>query len=272
MFDSHIHTNHSVDSTQTIDEVCERAIQMGLLAVTISDHVDVCFAKKHGTYDTMKRCVEAVKGARKRYGDSIHILQGLELAEDQFDPALTERILSLCEYDVILGSVHTLYVDGVEDSYSRVNWSADAMEIGCVKAFFTAYLNALRDMIDRADIDVLCHLTCPLRYINGKYNRGLDENDFADQIDAILKAIIQKGIALEVNTSGLAASEKGTLPSEEIIRRYFGMGGRLITLGSDAHVPQNIAVGFDRVKNMLRSIGFTEYCYFEKRKPKFISL
>lgn len=265
MYDSHIHTKNSADSNQTLDQICTSAIAKGVAGIAICDHVDICFAQKLNTDRAMERCIAEVREARARYGDRIRILQGMELAEAQFDPALTARIVALCDFDVILGSVHTVYLTDVDDSYSRVDWSAKPM--ARIEAFFDAYLKALRTMVMETDIDVLCHLTCPLRYINGKYARGLKIDAFRPQIDEILSLIIQKEIALEVNTSGVGGQYDDWLPGTEILQRYYEMGGRLLTIGSDAHVPQNIGNAFQKTKEMLKSIGFSDYCYYEKRIP-----
>lgn len=272
MFDSHIHTKNSADSNQTLDEICESAIQKGMQGIAICDHVDICFAKELDPYQAMKCCIAEVRKAKETYKNRIRIFQGVEFADYFCDQVLSERILSLCDYDVIIGSVHTLYGDGVDDSYSRVDWSAGAKSMEQVKNFFAAYLNEVLDIAERMDFDILAHLTCPLRYINEKYGRGLDENEFASQIDAILSTVIRRGIALEVNTSGVDVNGGYWLPSEAIIHRYYDMGGRLITLGSDAHVLQNIGRGFQRTAEMLKKIGFSSYCYYEKRKPYFVSL
>ena len=271
MFDSHIHTKYSPDSKQTLAEICESAIAKGLHGIAICDHVDICFAAELDTYGAMQACIDEVTDARLRYGDRLTILQGMEMAEEDYDPSLGARIRALCDYDVILGSVHTVYTEGVTDSYSRVDFSESAMPLSLIKRFFSAYLDALMKMVTGGGIDVLCHLTCPLRYINGKYGRGLDVKEFAPQIDAILRAIIRRNIALEVNTSGCTAGGE-TLPSAPILARYFELGGRRITLGSDAHIPDAVGRAFPETKRMLASIGFTHYCYFEKRVPHFIEL
>ena len=52
-------------------------------------------------------------------------------------------------------------------------------------------------VIEWGGFDVLTHLTCPLRYINGKYNRGIDISIFNREIEEILQEIIKKEIALE---------------------------------------------------------------------------
>ncbi len=272
MIDMHVHSKYSHDSDQTLDQICESALAKGVEALAICDHVDLCSAEKHDTYHAMQQCIAEVRAAREQYGDRLRILQGMELAGVEFNPAMKEPFMQLCDYDVILGSVHTVYLEDVEDSYSRIDWSTGAKSMERIRVFFSAYLQAMREMLARDDIDVLCHLTCPLRYINGKYRRGLDERTFAEEIDAILETVIRREIALEVNTSGAGRSYGDWLPSRAILSRYYALGGRLLTVGSDAHIPESIGNAFGETCEMLREIGFGEICYFEKRKPIFIGL
>lgn len=271
MFDLHIHTENSNDSTQTIEEVCESAIAKGLSAIAICDHVDIDFVEKLKVYDAMKACVADVNRARQTYGDRIKILQGMEMAEYLSDPSLGDRFYALCDYDVILGSVHTIYNEELEDSYSRLDWG-ECRSIEQVRNFFSLYLQRMIAMVEKVDFDVLSHLTCPLRYINGKYHRGLDWKDFSDEIYTILEEIIKRDIALEVNTSGIGSAFGDWLPSSDLVACYRNMGGKLITIGSDAHVPQNVGNAFAETKRMLRDIGFDSYSYYEKRVPYFVKL
>ena len=84
---------------------------------------------------------------------------------------------------------------------------------------------------------------------------------------------MEKGIALEVNTSGY--SEKyGYMfyPDREVLQLYKELGGTLITIGSDAHVCKNIGMGFDAAMKLLKEIGFNEYCYFENGQAKSVPI
>ena len=78
------------------------------------------------------------------------------------------------------------------------------------------------------------------------------------------------GVALEVNTQ----SVRDRLAGYDIylLERYYGLGGRLITLGSDAHSTDRIANGFGIAAVELRRIGFKSACYIENRAIKSYKL
>ena len=86
------------------------------------------------------------------------------------------------------------------------------------------------------------------------------------------KRFISKGISLEINTDGVGKAYDDTLPSREIISWYRDMGGKMVTIGSDAHKAENIANGFDRTIQMLKEVGYKESVGFEKQQPFAIPL
>ncbi len=264
MFDLHIHTLHSADSKQTINEVCESALQKGLEGIAICDHADMWFSKKLNTSSEILGCMEDIRRAREIYGDRLEILQGVEMAEYLYDPEESERILNLGEFDVILGSVHSLIFEDIDDSYSRVDFS-DMPEEKIVR-FMKKYFYCMQEMIEKTDFDVLTHLTCPLRYINGKYKRNIEISHFEKETSEILDQIIRKDIPLEINTSGIGTFYGRYMPDVPLIRTYADMGGKLITLASDAHVSQNIGNAFPAARALLQDIGLDSYCVFRQRK------
>ena len=264
MFDLHIHTLHSADSKQTVDEACESALQKGLRGIAICDHADIWFSKKLDTPLQISRCMEDIHRAREIYGDRLEVLQGVEMAEYLYDPEEADRILNLGGFDVILGSVHSLMFEDIDDSYSRVDFSAMPEEK--ILRFMKRYFLDVSEMIEKTDFDVLTHLTCPLRYINGKYKRNVDIGYFEKEIREIFDQIIRRDIPLEINTSGIGAFYGRYMPDVPLIRTYADMGGKLLTLASDAHAPQNVGNAFSSTRTVLQDIGFDSYCVFRQRK------
>ena len=77
----------------------------------------------------------------------------------------------------------------------------------------------------------------------------------------------QREKALELNTSPLKKGFPETNPGKAILKKYHDFGGRLVTVGSDAHTPEGVGFAFDRAAMLLKECGFTEYATFEKRQP-----
>ena len=91
-------------------------------------------------------------------------------------------------------------------------------------------------------------------------------------IAEILKAAINDGKGIELNTSSWRYGLKDTQPSREILRLYHDLGGEILTLGSDAHSPEFIGANMDEAREILRSIGFRVFCTFEGMTPDFHAL
>lgn len=137
--------------------------------------------------------------------------------------------------------------------------------------YLNRFFNDLLTMIDFLDFDILAYLTCPLRYITGKYGIKVDLSCFESKIQQILEKIIEKRIALEMNTSSVDRLGE-FMPPMDIIKKYYDLGGRLITLGSDAHTTECASIYFREALICLREIGFENIYYYQNRIPHPLAL
>lgn len=256
--DCHVHTIHSHDGKSAVLSVCETAIQAGLAGVAITDHCDIEYYHERPERENITASVAEATRLRDVFGDTLHVRVGIEVGEAIWDMDAADEIRGLFDYDVVLGSVHA--VRGSDRPFARIK----AGDVD-THAFLSQYFADVLTMVETCDFDVLCHLTCPLRYIVGKFGEQVDLARYERQIDEILRAVIRKERALEVNTSGLDTAYNVLMPDTEILRRYYGMGGRLITLASDAHTTDRVGYGFAQTVKVLKSIGFAQACDFEKR-------
>jgi histidinol-phosphatase (PHP family) len=78
-------------------------------------------------------------------------------------------------------------------------------------------------------------------------------NDLYKNLFGIL---IRRGIALEVNTSGLRKKINRPSPTYELLKLYKETGGELVTVGSDAHNTSDIYSGIPHICERLAAIGF----------------
>lgn len=263
-FDMHTHSESSHDSVCPVSDMKKSAKEKGISGFAVTDHCDIEY------YDTidLHRCVEKTfEGVENSKDDEIKIFKGIEIGEGFWHPEITEEILKNYKFDVVIGSVHAVKYPGYEMPYSQIDFSK--MGKKTAEKYFDKYFDDVIYMIENCEFDVLAHLTCPLRYINGKYNLGLKSDMYTEKIEKILDRIIEKSIALEVNTSCVfdGSGYNEFLPSEDIIKMYKEKGGHLITVGSDAHIKENCGNNFEKLFAILKTIGFENAYYYEKRKP-----
>lgn len=261
--DTHIHSRFSQDSESQLSDICRGAKEKGIGAICITDHCDVKpISDMEKLIQTRKDVFRAVTEEKP---DGVELLLGIELACGGFYPQtdifaqVEQTILRVGHYDCVIGSVHSVG----PTSTARNNYENMSKEE--LVAYLERYFDAILAMLTYGKPDILAHLTYPLRYINGKFHKSLDWRELEDKIREIFTHLIQKGIALEINTSCLGSDYDCTMPDEDILKIYLDMGGRLLTLGSDAHKPENIGKGFDRAIQMLKAQNVDTLYYVKNR-------
>lgn len=266
IYDCHMHSDFSFDAEDTIKTLIEKAISIGARAITITEH-PYPMPDGYLPYENLKKSHEMVKELSHKYKDKILVLSGVE-RDDIMPPDVREPFYEL-DLDCILASAHTkaVFREELKDSgYTSLSDCVKTESIEFLTDFTHKYYNRLKNMAYYTDADVIAHLTFPFRYINGEGQRDLKISSFYSDIDEVLDGTIKTGKALEVNTSRMATDWQEFMPNAEILKRYHNMGGKHITLGSDAHKKENIAVGFEKAIKMLTKIGFVHGSYFIKRE------
>lgn len=268
--DLHTHSNNSFDALNSVDEMCQSAINKGLYAIAITDHCEAPMIKegrasKFGYFDELipKSNIETMH-AKDKYSSKIKVLCGIELGEPMHDKKCTEKALSYGEYDFILASVHNLR--GMEDFY-YIDFSAVD-----IKSILNFYFDELAETANYDNFDSLAHLTYPLRYIRERTGVVPDLSEYQNKIDLIYTILIKNNKALEINVSGLHKGLEVTLPDERQVKRFRELGGKYITLGSDSHNSAYLGKDIDRGIEIAKKCGFTHYTIYEKRKPILIEI
>lgn len=263
LYDMHTHTTRSFDAEASLVAQCRRAVELGLTGFAVTDHCDVNMQSL-----LCARTVFAAGGADIRRiredGFPVELLQGIELGEPLEDLPYAEEMMTLLPYDYVIGSIHNS--PGMPDFYF----------INCEKidlhAMLQPYFEELIKLAQWAKTDSIAHITYPLRYIEGKYNRKVDLSPYSDLIDELFRTIIEKGLALEINASGLRQEIGRPMPDERFIRWYYELGGRKIVFGSDAHAAKDLAAGIPACMELCKKIGFTEAVFYRNRQEIQYSL
>lgn len=259
--DCHLHTAYSFDGKAKTEEILERAEALELAACCITDHCEMNTPDLASLEKDMKASVAEVE--RLRQGRFLRsntlFLTGLELGQDLQNQSEAERFLSEISVDFVIGSLHN--VTGETDFY-YLEYTPER-----ATALLNQYFDELIALAEWGQFDSLGHLTYPLRYISGKYGIHPDMNRYEKQIDTILSLLAKNGKALEINTSGLRNEIGETLPSFTYVKRFRELGGRHITLGSDAHDPEGVGMGLSEAAMLAKEAGFSSITYFMKHRP-----
>lgn len=263
--DFHIHTCFSGDSEANVDKVIQSAIEKGMKYMAITDHNDFEFENGKFELDTEKY-FEYMSKKKIEYKSNISLSIGIECG---LEPKFHDRINNLLNsypFDFVIGSSHV--INGRDPYYKEY------FENRSVHDAMVEYLMSISENIDMFDnFDVYGHLDYMMRYApisieEKRYNY----EEYGELFDKILTNLIKKNKGIEINTSPLKSGLYDTNPNLQVLKRYMELGGTLITVGSDAHLPEHVGHSFDIAGNMLKETGFTYFNIFEQRKPMNIAL
>jgi histidinol-phosphatase (PHP family) len=265
--DLHTHTDNSFDGHHSAMLLCETAVEQGLRAVAFTDHVEMDVFREQNFDRTARQSYFETVKARSAFRGKLIVCAGVELGEPTFNQPEAEALIQTYSYDIIIGSIHNLR--GQKDF-----WFLPYETYGDEKisALLREYFDELLLLAQWGKFDVLAHLTYPLRYIVGEHGRAVDLTDYAAQIDAVLLAAARNGLALEINTSGLRQKLGRTLPDEYFVRRFRDLGGRHVTVGSDAHYAEHLGAGLEEGMALAKRCGFGEITLYQGREPMGIPI
>lgn len=262
--DSHTHSECSFDGSDSIVMMCERACEAGLYSLAITDHCDCNEYTSLNTHESISRSVKGIQSAKAIYSRRLHVLKGIELGQPTQDPVAADDALSLAEYDFVLGSLHNLR--GEQDFYFLEYNEQNVPEL------LDRYFNELLELAQQNLFDSLAHLDYPMRYITGSAGIHPDMNRYQDKLDTVLETLVKNDRALEINTSGLRQVIGRTIPGAEVLTRFRELGGKYVTLGSDAHRWADIGSGIEHGLELLMSCGYTHFTIFDKREPVMLPI
>ena len=273
--DYHVHTYYSDDSVHPMEEVIKDGIRKGLTEICFTDHVDYGIKidwdwgqeieYRHGeplaNVDYPKYYEEYLQ-LKEKYKDQITLKLGLEFGIQMHTIPLFEKLFARYPFDFIILSVHQ-----VED---KEFWTQDFQAGRTQQEYNERYYQELLDLTKNFhNCSVLGHMDLIVRYDQqGVY----PFEKIKPMIEQILKQVIADGKGIEVNTSHVRYKLSDTTPSQDILKLYKELGGKIITIGSDSHKEEHLGAYIDEAKAMLKDLGFTHYCTFEQMQPIYHEL
>lgn len=257
--DYHVHSI-SPDAQVPMELMCEAAIKLGLDEIVFTDHYELYtreFMSEYFHEAYLQMYIQELKRCKSIFSGQIQIKSGIELGQIHLDVERAKHIMAQHEFDYIIGSIHKLKnIDVGRMTYTKES----VLEIS------TAYYNQLLAMVKVSDFDCVGHLDLYKRHA---FQNGLSDlhERYIPIIKEILKRVIDRNKGIEINTSGLRQNVGETMPSSLILELYRDLGGKIITIGSDAHRPRDIGADFDQTYILLKKCGFNYITTYDKRRP-----
>ncbi len=268
--DGHVHSQFSWDAgvRGSMADACARAVELGLPSIAFTEHLDLTswfvpreslhmfpragahYVEADSTFYPpridLEGYFESIDRCRERFG-SLHILTGIEIGEPHWFPELVAGILASGRFERVLGSVHSVRVDGAIraiDEWFHSDRISGAAEATAVRE----YLAEATTMIEASqEFEVVAHIDYLVRQIR-RAGRRHDPRVFEAEYRETLAALAASGRVLEINTR---------LPLDPLIVRWWHeVGGGAVCFGSDAHAPDAVGRGFGEAVAVAEAAGF----------------
>ncbi|GAC1510724.1 MAG: PHP domain-containing protein [Candidatus Dormibacteraceae bacterium] len=243
-----MHTEWSWDAALgSMERTCELALELGLPGIAFTEHADFVVIHEGQHALDVAGYLQAVEECRAKF-KNLRILSGVELGEPHWFPDETAAVLAAGKLDRVLGSIHCVNLKGKPVDASQFRELPPAEFAGAVHEFFRETLALVESS---QEFEALAHLDYPKRYwMEGQ--APYREEDYEEELRAVLVAAAKRGLLLEVNTT------RGHIlcPDITVVRWWYEAGGSGIQYGSDAHQSDKVAEGFQAATQMVESAGF----------------
>lgn len=254
LFDYHTHSPWCRHAEGRTEDYVLEAKKKGLAQIGLSDHLP--WPKDEHKSWTMLRAelpnyVEEVRALQKAHPD-IEILLAAEADYHAETLGQVGDLLSGHDFDYVIGSVHVLGKWGMDNHDEIAEWGKRDID-----GIWRDYFRALRESAESGLFDIIGHCD-----VAKKFN-FLPKADMTGEMRKTAEAFAKAGVLAEINTSGLRKPCREIYPSEKFLR-ILNEAGVGITLGSDAHRPQDVGADFGLALRLARDAGFSKWSRYSR--------
>ncbi len=262
MIDYHVHTQLCGHASGSAENYIESAVEKGLREIGISEHAPLPEEIREGlamSAGEAESYIKSILELKKKYGPRIEVRLGFEVDYPPFasfdkkyftDPRV-DYLIGSCHYINGWGFDHPLYIDGFRER--------DIDDI------YESYFKILLALAGSGLFDVVGHFDIVKKF--GHRAR----RDFLPEVEKIARSLSRHGVAVEINTGGLRHTVNEIYPSDRIIGVLFN-NNVPVTLGSDAHAPENTGYSFPLAVEKLKKAGYRKISGFSKRTRYNVAL
>jgi histidinol-phosphatase (PHP family) len=250
--DTHLHTVRSPDTLPDalLDAYCAVALERGIAELAITDHVDFDPLAPAYSFSSFEDREREVREAAERWAPhGLAVRFGVEVTYERAYEDDIRDWLGKHPHDFTIGSVHSGPASLYEPDRVEAFLAGKSLREATAPFFDEVEASARSGLFDSiGHMDVVKRWLVP----------WVMPDAFAAQpelYDPALTAMVESGTALEVNASGLRQLPRETYPNAAIVARYLDMGGRAVTIGSDAHRMEWFAYGLAEAYRLAQGAG-----------------
>jgi len=259
MIDYHLHTARCCHATGTLSEYLAEAQRKGLDEIGFADHFPLGLLDfKPRNQVTMEprelKLYIAEVEALKNKSESPVIRVGIEVDYIPGTEKKLENLLKQYHFDYVIGSIHFM---GRWD-FTHPVYANDYREQDMGK-LYRQYYALVRDACKCGLFDIIGHIDV-IKKFGYRPEEALDF--MRVEVVSILK---ENGVCFELNTAGRDAPVGEFYPDQRFVEICRAKGVP-VTMGSDAHAPDQVGRYFPEAIACLKAAGYDQLATFKRRK------
>ena len=251
IIDCHLHSDMSIDSKEDMENYIKLAVENGDKYFITTEHANI-IDDKENPYRHMVP-IEAIQAKteemRQKYADKIDVLFGIEIGwmetVHDFEVEFSHRY----PFDMVILALHT------RPAGDTVDQRFDNYLAQCCQAAETF-----------GNYDTFAHTDYVLRYIG-----HTDLEKHKERLTQLFNILISQDKALEINTKQLP-DPQAVERIEYILQLYTSLGGKKLTIGSDAHSVPVYKNGFDIAVSIIKKHGIDKVYMYKQREEIAVSI
>jgi histidinol-phosphatase (PHP family) len=252
LIDYHLHVIAHGDRPMTVENILEYlevAKARGLKQMGITEH------------DRYLEDIDlsAFQEAREEYQE-VELRLGIEI---DFVPGAEERMerdANALPYDYVIGSVHRVQGEEVDHpDHREIYEKLEPYEL------YERYYANVREAALSGRFEILGHPDLI------KIFRTYPDQDITPMLEETADAVAESGVVVDVNAAGLRKPIGEVYPSRQLLEVLHRRGVPII-LSSDAHAPDQVALGYDKSLKLVHEVGYREVVTFKERERGTLTL
>jgi histidinol-phosphatase (PHP family) len=258
LIDCHIHTERCGHAVGTVDDYVRAAVKRGLVGMAITEHLPMPEGMDPHSEVSMPACdledyLVEVDLARNRYPE-IEIVTGVEAdyLPDRMDEVRATLEAATARSDgatVVLGSVHLLGGWTFDDPRTVGSWDSRSIDRAW-EEYFSTWCDACRTGL----FDIMAHPDLVKKFGH------LPAFDCSDLYAEAAHVAAASGVMIEVSTAGLRRPVEELYPGPDLLRAFCA-AGVLATVGSDAHLPEEVGLEIDLAYDAMLRAGYESVAF-----------
>ena len=270
MLDYHIHIEKTPYSREQLMKFLDTGLKRGISEFCITEHIHQFREAKSFLLQGIKRmCREDIVDTwlYEHFNESVEnyinfidyfrnreypIKLGCEIdyfeGEEEWIHSFTDKY----PWDFVLGSVHWVNGWAIDNPDNVGLWKDEVANV------YQTYFLLVKKAASSGLFDVIAHFDL-VKLFNFQPKRSLKT-----LLETTVKSIADNGVGIEVNTGGLRRPVKEIYPGREILS-LCKQHNIYVTLGSDAHKPEDVGRDFEKAIRLLKQVGYNKVSKFKYR-------